>query len=353
MIGIAGMAWEKDAFMQQTEPAFQFLTTDSILIDVFQTMDASGLPAAYRAHILSPVCEDGSCYEVELDFSWNLLGKFSHFEIDPAKPLTKLDHIPFDAADYEKLNRILHTPSPSFIHLRRSELVAEPTGNGDVDGMTGATVKAIKKDMVPGAIYTCYTLWHIANGGIVFNIQEHTRKLLTPPLIEKMLGADDAEMHYFLIENLEARYYTGFLEKILSLADRYDAFFAARIGGNLPQEYFSKPEVQTFFRQHFPRLDYAAQNDWIAKLGAAVTVDRSTLDFLVEQIPADNPARATQIIQLLIDKTAAGEKAIFDSLFSKLLEREVRLSSQSLEALQVIADGDRRFNKMYKRLNKY
>lgn len=352
MIGIAGMAWETESFFQQAEPAFQYLTNDSILLDVYQTSDALGLPIGYRAHVLSPVCENGSCYEAELDFFWDLLGNFSYFEIDPAKPLTKLDHLPFTPEDYEKLNQILLTQSPSFIHLRRSELVAEPAGEGEVDGMTGATVKAVKKDMVPGAIYTCYTLWHIANGGITFKIREHTRKELTPALIRKLLAADNAEMHYFLIENLEFQYYSEFLTKLLELAGRYDAFFAARIGGNLPQEYFSKLEVQHFFRQHFQRLDYAAQNDWIAKLSATATVDPSTLDFLVEQIPAENPVRETQIIELLIEKTAAGDIQVFNTLFTRLLERETRLTPQTLEALQVIATKDRRLNKMYKRLKK-
>lgn len=350
MVMLAGTIWLQERPATTADPAFQYLTNDSMLLDVYETFDPAGVLSGYRAHVLSPVCEDGKCYEAELDFFWDRLGHFTHFEIDPAKPLTKLDHVPFSTDDYRKLDSILLTQSPSFIHLRRSELVVDP--GKDLDGVTGATVKAIKKDMVPGAIYTCYTLWHIANGGITFKIQEYTRQQLQPALIEKMLDAADAREHAFLLEHLDRPYFSQFLEPLLQLADRYDAFFAARLGDQLPEELFTKPEVQQFFRQHFTRLDYLAQRNWMAKLEASGSLEPATAQFLIDQIPTDDPVRTGRIIQLLIEKTPATSQEAWTALFTVLLDREVHLKSETLQQLEPITDTHRRLKKMYKRLKK-
>lgn len=354
MIGIAGTVWKKEDAAQLAEPAFQYLTNDSIALDIFETFDAAGLLNGYRTHVLSPVCEDGLCYEAELDFFWDILGNFTKFTVDPEKPLTKLDHVPFTTDDYQKLNRILLTQSPSFIHLRRSELTVEPVNAGDdeVDGVTGATVQAVKKDMVAGAIYTCYTLWHIANGGITFKIQEHTRQQLDTPLIRKLLAEGEARAHYFLLENMGARYFSEFLKDLIQLADRYDAFFAARIGEQLPLNLFSRSEVQAFFQKHFHRLDYLAQNTWISKLAVSQSVNTSTRLFLIEQILAENPARTQQIIKLLLDRSREDETEVFASLFARLQDQSIRPDDSLLPALQAIAEKDRNLKKMLKRLTK-
>ncbi|PHN08180.1 hypothetical protein [Flavilitoribacter nigricans] len=353
MVGITGTIWQSKSRPRPAEPAFQYLTNDSITLDIYETFDAAGLLNGYRTHVRTPVCEDRLCYDAELDFFWDLLGKFTHFETDPAKPLTKLDHVPFTAADYERLDRILRTESPAFIHLRRSELIVEPEqGDETIDGVTGATVQAVRQDMVAGAIYTCYTLWHIANGGITFRIQEHSRKQLEAPLIRKLLREGNAREHYFLLENMAPEYFAEFLEPVLDLADRYQAFFAARIGEQLPPELFGRPEVQTFFQQHFSRLDLSAQEVWIDRLAAVPRLDASTRLFLIEQLTAGNPPRNQQIIKLLIDRSEPEETEVFAALFTQLLDHGIRPAPGILGSLDAIAAGDRQLKKMLKRLKK-
>ncbi len=226
------------ALAGNSEPqiAFQYLTEDSVLLDIYETYDSQGLLDGYSAHVTTPVCNTGLCYEAELDFYWDVLGNFRNFEILPDKPLTKLDHVPFEDSDYEKLKAILLTKSPSFIHLRRDELVVTPfdTDPQDVDAVGGATLKHIEKDMVEGAIYTCYTLWHIANGDISFQMQEHTIQNLEKDLLAKMLDSDNVEAHYFAVENMDSEYFEVFITQIARACKSYGQYFTERIYSRFP-----------------------------------------------------------------------------------------------------------------------
>ncbi len=216
--------------------AFQYLTEDSVLFDIYETYDSTGLLDGYGAHVTTPVCNTGLCYEAELDFYWDVLGNFRDFEILHDKPLTKLDHVPFEDSDYEKLKTILLTKSPSFIHLRRDELVVTPfdTDPQDVDAIGGATLKHIEKDMVEGAIYTCYTLWHIANGDINFQMQEHTIQNLEKDLLVKLLDSDNVDAHYFAVENMDPAYFEVFITQIARACRSYGQYFTDRIYSRLP-----------------------------------------------------------------------------------------------------------------------
>ncbi len=236
MLGLSMISSAQTSKMGNPEIAFQYLTEDSVLLDIYEAYDSEGQLAGYHAHVTTPVCNTGLCYEAELDFYWDVLGNFSDFEILQDKPLTKLDHVPFEDSDYEKLKAILLTKSPTFIHLRRDELVVKPfdTDPQDVDAVGGATLKHIEKDMVEGAIYTCYTLWHIANGDINFQMQEHTIQNLDEGLLAKLLNSDDVEAHYFAVENMDPAYFEVFIDQIAEACKSYGQYFTDRTYTRLP-----------------------------------------------------------------------------------------------------------------------
>ncbi len=225
--------------------AINYLTQDSVLLTIYETQDLKGHLDGYTAHIVTPVCKKGQCYNVELDYYWDILGDFFDFSIIPDKPLTKLDHIPFQNSDYEKLETILLTKSPSFIHLRRDELVVKPIAKNlqGVDGISGATIKHIEKDMVSGAIYTCYTLWHIANGDINFQLQEYTKQNLNKELIAKLLNSDNVDAHYFVIENMDSNYFEFFIDKIGELCKNYGQYFTSRLYYRLPDHLSQRLKI--------------------------------------------------------------------------------------------------------------
>ena len=107
-------------FSQNQEPAFRFLTKDSVEVEVFGMFDAENTIEGYSARVFTPICEDSVCYAVELDFYWDVLGNFKEYGLVPGMPLTKQEHEPFTEEDYEKLAVILSDKQPCFCqHVKR------------------------------------------------------------------------------------------------------------------------------------------------------------------------------------------------------------------------------------------
>lgn len=318
----------------EQEIAFQYLTDDSVLLDIYKYYDKVALLDGYTSHVKTPVCEDSLCYEVELDFFWDILGNFTEFRISPAKPLTKLDHVPFSKSDYDKLNNILLIKSPSFVYLRRNELVRENINEDfpEIDGITSATVTEVREDMVEGAIYTCYTLWHIANGNITFKIKEHSRKELNEKLVHKLLRSNSVAEHYFLIENMDSGYFKLFLSEILYLAEKYHGFFTRRVIEKIPAYLLEEQLVQEFFSLNFNHLEYPSQTILIAKLDD-IRLKKSILETLVDGIQSGNTQQNEQIIGLIIKNTNSDSIDTLLKMYEALRSRRIVVSDDLYKEL--------------------
>lgn len=332
--------------------AFKFMTMDSVELEVYYDYDSSGTWVGYYSHIKTPVCEDQLCFDAELDFYWDLLGNFSRFNLLEDKPLTKQDHVPFDDADYVKLRNILLTKSPAFIHLRRSELITRPehTDLSDIDANTGATAREVKKDMVPGAVYTCYTLWHIANGGIEFRIKEHTKQKLDRDVIQQILNSKQVEAHYYLVENMDSEYFKEFLSDFMALAQRYDPYFTGRLMDRFPQNLWSNTQVQEFFLRHFQNLEYTAQDKLLLKLQNNVLLSESALDQLIENFHGSNIVRNDQIIKIMCNNANEDNIPALKEMISMINDRQIIFSQASHELLISLGGQFRELKKPIKQL---
>ncbi|UKN01119.1 hypothetical protein K6119_15425 [Paracrocinitomix mangrovi] len=141
----------------------------------------NGLPIYYYSEIFTPVCNTGECLPVKVNFYWDLTGNYWKFNQPEGEILTKLDHEPFTESDYKLLEEILNGPDPRFGNSQVKHN-GEKHGNQDVqhttlapakaeqlskykmvDGITGSTLPQNKDKFVPGALYTTYTLWGLAN----------------------------------------------------------------------------------------------------------------------------------------------------------------------------------------------
>lgn len=145
----------------------------------------NGQPFEYVSHIFTPVCNTGECLPVYITIYWDLSGKYRSFDFNEGEILTKLDHVPFTPEDYTLLDEILHGNDPRFTHApKHSEPAHQSLSQGDVspsnpapsaptkvfqtkyemvDGITGSTLPEQSAKFVPGALYTTYTLWGLAN----------------------------------------------------------------------------------------------------------------------------------------------------------------------------------------------
>lgn len=145
----------------------------------------NGQPNHYVSYIFTPVCNTGECLPVYINIYWDLSGKYQRFDFDDGAILTKLDHVPFTPEDYTLLDEILREPDPRFLEVSKHSEPANPSlSQGDVspsspspssankvfqtkyemvDGITGSTLPEQTAKFVPGALYTTYTLWGLAN----------------------------------------------------------------------------------------------------------------------------------------------------------------------------------------------
>jgi hypothetical protein len=327
-------SWLKSA--KKENVAFHFLTQDSVVAIVYEVLDADSNLEMYKARIKTPVCENKVCYEVELIFYWDLIGNFKKYELVAGKSLTKLEHKPFSDADYQKLSEILSNKYPAFINLKKDELITKVV-TGDIDGVSGATVAAIKGQIVPGAAYSCYTLWHIANGTVADSIKKHTRNRLNENIVRKLALMKNNEAHYFLINSLNDAEFQTYLPEVLGLIRNNEGYnegyFAKNAIEKIPFGLFSSSEVQDFFSEHFENLGYFAQMSLLKKLqGNPISDDLAKI--LIKNL--DNPNYSFQnelIIKLICFNVNNLETETTRELIDEIIESGMVITTEIYKAI--------------------
>ena len=325
IIGLAGLF---TYFLSGPGPAFEIETKNGGGFAVNEVRWGDKLEK-YSANIVAPVCEEGICYNVNVVFNWNLIGEFINYQTQPYDPLTKLDHKPFTLADYTKLQRILTNHDLVFTGLPADKLVDKTAGVG-VDGYSGATVAAIKDEVVDGALFTCYTLWHIANGPVVDSIRRHTQSRLDKPMIAKIIGYGSASAYYYLINHLSEAQFTRNLAEVIELIKTGKGYFPKNAIEKIPEKLFNTEEMQDFLVQNYDSLSYYTQVAALNKL-QDVPLQNDLASTLLTQISDRNSAQNQKIITLLIKND---DKNLIRKLIEHLIEKKIKLSEDNYQLLK-------------------
>ena len=118
--------WEAKTYkMGPNDLSFDVTLPDPIDLDldahshsIVLKRDARGFPLEYRMFLRTGVCLDGTCKLLEATLFWDALGRFVRFEYPQGTPFTKMEHDPFDAADYEKLHSFMADPAQFSARIR-------------------------------------------------------------------------------------------------------------------------------------------------------------------------------------------------------------------------------------------
>ncbi len=280
-------------------PVTLFNVTESISAEVYACIDTLGLLEHFRARIYTPICEGTTCYPVELDVYWDLMGRFLDFDTIAGKKMTKLDHIPFTDSDYDRLKEILGNANSLLSSYATDELVAE-TRRSAIDGITGATVNEIRESVIEGAVYSCHTLWHLVNGAVNDSIQNVTRAFFTKDLVLKIVNLEDQELNYFLINSFSEEDYRLYLPEVLQAIQNGKGYFPKNAIEKLPSEIICSMLAQEFFAERFHQLDYFAQVALLEKLRAG-KLSKNLKNVLREYSVERNSYRNELIKSLLTD----------------------------------------------------
>ncbi len=308
-------------------PAFEIETKNDGSFGVHEVRWGDQLEK-YSANIMAPVCEEGICYNVNVVFNWNLIGEFIDYQVQPYDPLTKLDHKPFTLGDYAKLQRILTNHDLVFTGLAADKLVVK--AEDTVDGYSGATIEAIKDEVIDGALFTCYTLWHIANGAVVDSIRRHTQRQLDKPTIAKIIGYQSSSAPYYLIEHMSEGQFEQNLSEIIGLIKTGKGYFPKNAIEKIPERLFGKREMQDFLVQNYDSLSYYTQVASLNKL-QKVPLQHDLVNKLLTQISDRNSIQNQKIISLIIK---SNDRGTLQKMITHLIESKIKISDGNYQLLQ-------------------
>ncbi|WP_158966334.1 hypothetical protein [Paraglaciecola sp. L3A3] len=192
----------------------------------------------------SVFCGENVCKLDKVRIFWDELGVYQKFELADNIRLEKGNAEDFEQQDYIKLDGILRNPSSGLAELYPAELVNQNRGGNVVDALSGATVSIHNEDTVKGAIWTCYTLWHYANGELSQVIRDISGKQHSlTELTAALLTHTDLTYQIFALEQLTR---IGFVD---------DQTRAVITGGELLHQVALYPNIMNYI-EALPKHQY-------------------------------------------------------------------------------------------------
>lgn len=216
------------------------IVIDSIGNEVSLILDAKDQPLNYYSPVFTPVCVDGSCYPININIYWDLAGNYLNYSLDTGVILTKIDHLPFTEFDYGLLHRMIANPSSALANFTIYELTI-PKSIMEVDGVSGATRPELSGSFVPDALFTSYTLWHLARRPKSELFQYTHSRYFNENWIAYLMENEQLGCSYSIIEYL-LNSVTGNTKvaKFIKLYNEHEEHFTAK-----SLSLFSKEELQS------------------------------------------------------------------------------------------------------------
>ena len=229
-------------------------------MSVVSLVDADGIPYWYY-RIFTPVCLTGECRPVDIGIYWHFSGKYLGIDVY-REPLTKTDHSEFTPMDYDRLESILRNERSDLREYTPEELVEpveKPSTGTAMDGITGATRKAVSEAAVKDAVFTTHTIWHLIHVGepeqlALLALSEMSHN---PDLIHRLLASADTENRDFVLRgvidgHLQAD--SAIENTILQGLDAADHAFRSLSFNALSRLDLSAETLQETLATSYPRL---------------------------------------------------------------------------------------------------
>jgi hypothetical protein len=237
--------------------AFNYIFEENAIENTFKICsNPDQIPYQYKAEINMPVCDDTLCANVVIKLFWDLAGNYAGFDTIPGKSLTKFDHLKFETADYQKLDKILKNRNSMLRILNKEELVDKSVKvkSNVVDAVTGATPKTIKNSVVEGAVYSSFTLWHFVNGTIKNQMTQFTQNIYSESIARQLLQSANYETQLFALKKMSEKDFEIHSDLLFEVINKSVPLIKAYIVVKAPLP-FSSFELNKQFAALFPALD--------------------------------------------------------------------------------------------------
>ncbi len=344
----------QETAMSKSGKAFGLMFRDTIPMEVELVFDTDGLPDFYLCKVNTPVCSDGLCRSLILEVYWDLLGNFTRFEVPEYPPLTKWDHLEFTAEDYLKLEEILGDKNSVLGTVRDVNALFDPSTkkiSEKVDAVTGATRETLKNAVVPGAVYSSYTIWHVVNGEIPSGIQQYTVSYLGPDLIDKFLLSDNYHYHYEALDYLISTGYEGHLPELVRMLNNSDPFVTRMTVSQFPQAWLENEQFQLAMTVLMDRFDYRAQEIWLDRM-QEVQVTAATLELVCGKLDRFSENQLHQLLVLCDNNRSRLNNTSVTQLGSLLEHERVTVAQGTYQILEKLSEENKTAKKILRHYEK-
>lgn len=292
--------------------AYVVTINDSTAYTLKLALDNAGQPHYFFSNIFTPVCLTGECKPVYINFYWDLLGNYTRFDLPPKTELTRMDHRSFKPEDYEKLQTILANTHSLLKDVSMEDLVGKGTENlaDSVDAKAGATLKTVKNEVIDGAVYTCYTLWHIAHGKVVAEMQRITEIFKSEELLHRFLTDRNHYYQYWAMERImtdEGKVTTGFEADMQQVIRGKNIFTARYALQKIHNQFFVDKTRQRWLWETYQTASYPLQIAILKKM-ISLSLTDETKEFLAQQLSKTNQEQATLLLKILSTQSTLSEQ---------------------------------------------
>lgn len=192
------------------------------------------------------------------------------------------------------------------------DLVGKGTENlaDSVDAKAGATLKTVKNEVIDGAVYTCYTLWHIAHGKMVTEMQRITETFKSEELLHRFLTDHNHHYQYWAMERVmtdEGKVTTGFEADMQQVIRGKNIFTARYALQKVDNQFFADKARQLWLWETYQSASYALQIAILKKMINLSLMDKIQ-EAVAQQLSNTNYEQATLLLKTLSTQPTLSEK---------------------------------------------
>lgn len=312
-----------------------FQKKDSLVTsDIYLLSNSLNQPQFYTSHLAAGVCSDDLCRPVNINIYWDLLGRFIAYKTPPSDPLTKFDHIELTKADHLKLHRILADTSSLLRDYAPEDMIDKRivVHSATTDAVTGATNKSFEDDIVSGAVYTVYTLWHFVNGEIPAKILRATNKSLNDDFIKQLLTSGNASYQSYILEEITENQLFKFKDEVLKLILSQDTYVPHYAIAKLPSTTWSSTKEQNWILENFSKMTLTVQNALLDKFKDQ-KISLSALKLLVDITPRMTEAQIVKSFFILEYNISSADKVLVEKITFLKNNKSKQLAERATQLL--------------------
>lgn len=317
--------------------AFQNLDT-LLEHELYLLFDQQDKPLLFYTDVITPVCIDGICKPVYIELYWNLVGHYVGYGVYPEQPLTKFDHDEFTAADYDKLHRLLSDNKSVLRRKKLSDLFDENAKPAkkveykgeEIDAVSGATKKEIKESIIEGALYSCYTLWHLVHGEAADIMESALTSRYSGELERAFLNSGYEDYHFYALKQMNGADFEGYLPRIMEVFEADSPLTRTYILKKMPKELIGLESVTRGLYGAFAEVDINSRTLLINNLAHAHAVAPELLSGQVMEMSknqlrtylqflAEDESRINSVIQKNLDRAASSSEYAYGYLIGQML----------------------------------